>query len=173
MTREEKHQMVEDLQSVLAEAPVVYLADASGMDSAATTLLRRECFKNDIVLRVVKNTLLKIAMERTEGKDFSPLYNEALKGQTALMTSSVGNAPAKLIKDFRKKQEKPLLKGAYIEEACYVGDDQLNVLAEMKSKEEVIGDIIALLQSPAKNVISALQSGGHIISGLVKTLGER
>jgi len=106
MTREEKHQMVEDLYNLLAEAPVVYLADASGMNSAATTLLRRECFKNDIVLRVVKNSLLKIAMERTEGKDFSPLYEEALKGQTALMTTSVGSAPAKLIKEFRKKTGK-------------------------------------------------------------------
>ncbi|MDG1262590.1 MAG: 50S ribosomal protein L10 [Flavobacteriales bacterium] len=173
MTREEKHLMVEDLQNVLAEAPVVYLTDASGLDSAATTQLRRECFKNDIVLRVVKNTLLKIAMERTEGKDFSPLFDEALKGQTAMMTASVGNAPAKLIKEFRKKQEKPLLKGAYIEEACFVGDDKLNALSELKSKEEVIGDIIALLQSPAKNVLSALQSGGSNIAGLVKTLSER
>lgn len=173
MTSEEKHQMIDELQSMLAEAPVVYLTDASALDALATSQLRRECFKKDITLRVVKNTLLKLAMDRTEGKDFSPLYEECLKGQTALMVSSVGNAPARLIEDFRKKHPKPLLKGAYIEEACYVGDDNLKALTTLKSKEEVIADIVALLQSPAKNVLSALQSGGQTISGLVKALAER
>ncbi|MCH2199343.1 MAG: 50S ribosomal protein L10 [Flavobacteriales bacterium] len=173
MTREEKTQMIEDLQAVLAENDVLYLTDASGLDSVSTSQLRGECFKNGITLRVVKNTLLKIAMDRTEGKDFSPLYDETLKGQTALMIASVGNAPAKLIKEFRKKSDRPTLKGAYIEEACFVGDDKLETLSQIKSKEEVIGDIIGLLQSPAKNVLSALQSGGSTIAGLVKTLQER
>ena len=165
--------MIEDLQAVLAENDVLYLTDASGLDSVSTSQLRGECFKNGITLRVVKNTLLKIAMDRTEGKDFSPLYDETLKGQTALMIASVGNAPAKLIKEFRKKSDRPTLKGAYIEEACFVGDDKLETLSQIKSKEEVIGDIIGLLQSPAKNVLSALQSGGSTIAGLVKTLQER
>jgi large subunit ribosomal protein L10 len=173
MTREEKHQIIDELQSVLADAPVVYLTDASSLDALATSQLRRECFKKDIQIRVVKNTLLKIAMDRTEGKDFSPLYEECLKGQTALMFSSTGNAPARLIEDFRKKHPRPLLKGAYIEEACFVGDDKLKELTTIKSKEEVIADIVALLQSPAKNVLSALQSGGQTIAGLVKTLQER
>ncbi|WP_306642496.1 50S ribosomal protein L10 [Sanyastnella coralliicola] len=173
MTREEKTQMIEDLQAVLAENDVLYLTDASGLDSVSTSQLRGECFKNGITLRVVKNTLLKIAMDRTEGKDFSPLYDETLKGQTALMIASVGNAPAKLIKEFRKKSDRPTLKGAYIEEACFVGDDKLETLSQIKSKEEVIGEIIGLLQSPAKNVLSALQSGGSTIAGLVKTLQER
>ncbi len=173
MTREEKNQVIDELQSLLAEAPVVYLTDASALDSAATSQLRRECFKNDIQLRVVKNTLLRIAMERTEGKDFSLLINGALAGQTALMLSNVGNTPARLIKEFRTKHPKPLLKGAYIEESCYVGDDQLEALVNLKSKEELLGDIIGLLQSPAKNVISALKSGGNTIAGVVKTLSER
>ncbi|MDP4828337.1 MAG: 50S ribosomal protein L10 [Flavobacteriales bacterium] len=173
MTREEKNQVIDELQSLLAEAPVVYLTDASALDSAATSQLRRECFKNDIQLRVVKNTLLRIAMERTEGKDFSLLINGALAGQTALMLSNVGNTPARLIKEFRTKHPKPLLKGAYIEESCYVGDDQLEALVNLKSKEELLGDIIGILQSPAKNVISALKSGGNTIAGVVKTLSER
>lgn len=173
MTREEKHQIIDELQSILADAPVVYLTDASALDALATSQLRRECFKKDIQLRVVKNTLLKIAMERTEGKNFSPLYEDCLKGQTALMISSTGNAPARLIEDFRKKHPKPTLKGAYIEEACFIGDDKLKTLTTIKSKEEVIADIVALLQSPAKNVVAALQSGGQTIAGLVKTLQER
>jgi large subunit ribosomal protein L10 len=173
MTREEKNQVIDELQSLLAEAPVVYLTDASALDSAATSQLRRECFKNDIQLRVVKNTLLRIAMERTERKDFTLLIEGALAGQTALMLSNVGNTPARLIKEFRTKHPKPLLKGAYIEESCYVGDDQLEALVNLKSKEELLGDIIGLLQSPAKNVISALKSGGNTIAGVVKTLSER
>jgi large subunit ribosomal protein L10 len=173
MTREEKHQIIDELQSLLADAPVVYLTDASSLNALATSQLRRECFKKDIQMRVVKNTLLKIAMDRTEGKDFTPLYDECLKGQTALMISTVGNLPARLIEDFRKKNQKPLLKGAYINEACYVGDDKLKALTTLKSKDEVIGDIIALLQSPAKNVLAALQSGGQTIAGVVKTLSER
>jgi large subunit ribosomal protein L10 len=173
MTKQEKNEIIDDLQSVLDGTDVVYLTDASGLDSLATTELRREAFKKDITVRIVKNTLLKIAMDRTEGKDFSPLYDETLTGQTALMLTTVGNAPAKLIKDFRKKYDRPVLKGAYIEESCYVGDDKLEELSNIKSKEEMLGEVIGLLQSPAKNVISALQSGGSTIAGVVKTLQER
>lgn len=173
MTKQEKNEIIDDLQSILDGTDVVYLTDASGLDSLATTELRREAFKKDITVRIVKNTLLKIAMDRTEGKDFSPLYDETLKGQTALMLTTVGNAPAKLIKDFRKKYDRPVLKGAYIEESCYVGDDKLEELSNIKSKEEMLGEVIGLLQSPAKNLISALQSGGSTIAGVVKTLQER
>lgn len=172
MTREEKNQMIDELQGILTDNPVLYLTDASGLDALTTSQLRGECFKKDITLRIVKNTLLKIAMERTEDKDFGPLY-DSLKGQTALMITSVGNAPAKLIKEFRKKRDRPILKGAFIEADCYIGDENLEALASIKSKEEVIGDIIGLLQSPAKNVVSALKSGGGTIAGLVKTLSER
>jgi large subunit ribosomal protein L10 len=123
-------------------------------------------------MRVVKNTLLKRAFEAIDDVDYSPLY-DTLKGNTSIMFAEVANAPAKLIKSFRKDHEMPLLKGAFIEQECYIGDDQVDMLSAIKSKEELIGDIIALLQSPAKNVISSLQSGGHTISGLVKTLSER
>lgn len=173
MTKAEKDAIIDDLQSVLNETNVVYLTDASGLDSIATTELRREAFKKDITIRVVKNTLLKIAMDRVEEKDFSAFYDGALKGQTALMLGQVGNAPAKLIKEFRKKHPVPLLKGAYIEESCYLGEEKLEELSNIKSKEEMLGEVITLLQSPAKNVISALKSGGSTIAGLVKTLQER
>jgi large subunit ribosomal protein L10 len=124
-------------------------------------------------MRVVKNTLLQKAMERVEGKDYSPLF-AALKGNTAVMYAEVGNVPARLIKDFRKKHDKPQFKAAFIQEDCYVGADQLDVLVALKSKNELIGDIIGLLQSPAKNVVSALQSNaGHKVAGLVKALEER
>ena len=172
MTREEKNQAIEELQAMLQDTNVVYLTDASGLNSADTTKLRGECYKAEIKMQVVKNTLLRIAMERTEGREYAELY-DVLKGQTALMTSNVGNAPAKLIKDFRKGSDRPLLKGAYVEEAVYIGDDHLKALTEIKSKEELLGELIGLLQSPMKNVVGALQSGGHTISGLVKALSER
>lgn len=173
MTREEKFQVIEDLTSQLEDNGVIYIADISGLDAATTSNLRRACFKADIKLSVVKNTLLEKAMEKSE-KDFGDLPS-ILKGNTSVMYSEVGNAPAKLIKEFRKSanSEKPLLKGAYVEEAVYLGNDQLEALVSIKSKDEVIGDIITLLQSPAKNVISALQSGGQKLSGIVKTLSER
>lgn len=173
MTREEKFQVIEDLTSKLAENAVIYLADISGLDATATSNLRRACFKADIKLSVVKNTLLEKAMEKSD-KDFGDLPT-ILKGNTSVMYSEVGNAPAKLIKEFRKSanNEKPVLKGAYVEEAVYLGNDQLESLVSIKSKDEVIGDIITLLQSPAKNVVSALQSGGQKLSGIVKTLSER
>jgi len=171
MTREEKSQVIEDLTIRLTEENIIYLTDISGLDAVQTSNLRRACFKANVKLAVVKNTLLEKAMEKSE-KDFGELP-QTLKGNTSLMLSDTGNAPAKLIKEFRKKSDKPLLKGAYVAEAIYVGDDQLNTLVNIKSKEELIGDVIMLLQSPAKNVISALQSGGNKLSGILKTLSEK
>jgi large subunit ribosomal protein L10 len=171
MTREQKSQVIDDLTSQLAENSTIYLADISGLDALSTSNLRRACFKANVRLAVVKNTLLSKAMEKSD-KDFGELP-ETLKGNTSLLVSETSNAPAKVIKEFRKKSDKPVLKGAYIEEAIYIGDDQLEMLVNIKSKEELIGDIIGLLQSPAKNVISALQSGGSKLSGILKTLSEK
>ena len=171
MTRQEKSQVIESLTAQLQESPTIYVADISGLDAGATSNLRRACFNAGVKLAVVKNTLLAKAMESSD-KEFGDLIG-TLKGNTSLLFSETGNAPAKVIKEFRKKSDKPLLKGAYIEEAVYVGDDQLENLVNIKSKEELIGDIIGLLQSPAKNVVSALKSGGNTLSGLVKTLSER
>ena len=171
MTREDKLTVIQDLTSQLSENATIYLADISGLDADTTSNLRRACFKANIRLSVVKNTLLAKAMEASE-KDFGELP-EILKGNTSLMFSEVSNAPTKLIKAFRKNSDKPILKGAFIEEAIYVGDNQLDSLVNIKSKEEVIGDIIGLLQSPAKNVISGLKSGGGKLAGIIKTLSER
>jgi len=171
MTKEEKGVVIEDLTKQLAESSTIYLADISGLDAQTTSDLRRACFKSNIKLSVVKNTLLAKAMDAAE-KDFGELP-EVLKGNTSLMFSEVGNGPAKVIKNFRKKSEKPLLKGAFIEEAIYVGDDKLDTLVSIKSKEEMIGEIIGLLQSPAKKVISGLKSGGGKLAGILKTLSER
>ena len=171
MTREEKSQVIETLTSKLAGSNIIYLADISGLNAAQTSNLRRACFKANINLAVVKNTLLEKAMENSD-KDFGELP-ATLKGNTSIMISETGNAPAKVIKEFRKGADRPILKGAYIEEAIYVGDDQLNALVSIKSKEELIGDIITILQSPAKNVISALQSGGSKLSGILTTLSEK
>ena len=154
----------------LAENTNIYMTDVSGLNASETSKLRRACFKANIKLSVVKNTLLSKAMESSD-KDFGSL-NEVLVGNTALMYSEVGNSPAKLIKQFRKKSERPLLKGASIEDSVYVGDDQVEFLANIKSREELIGEVITILQSPAKNVISALQSSGSTISGVLKTLSE-
>ena len=171
MTREEKSQVIQDLTATLAETNTVYLADISGLDAQTTSNLRRASFKAGVKLSVVKNTLLAKAMEASD-KDFGDLQS-VLKGNTSIMIAETANAPAKLIKEFRKKSDRPLLKGAFVEEAVYIGDDQLDALVNIKSREELIGDIIGLLQSPAKNVISALKSGGNTLSGLVKTLSER
>ena len=171
MTREEKSQVIEDLTSKLAANSIIYLADISGLNAAQTSNLRRACFKANINLAVVKNTLLEKAMEASD-KEFGDLPS-TLKGNTSVMYSETGNAPAKVIKAFRKKSEKPLLKGAFIEEAIYLGDDQLDMLVDIKSREELIGEIIGLLQSPAKNVISALKSSGGKLAGIVKTLSEK
>ncbi|WP_422859302.1 50S ribosomal protein L10 [Flagellimonas sp. S174] len=171
MTREEKAIVIEDLTAQLADNANIYLADISGLDAVDTSNLRRACFKANIKLAVVKNTLLAKAMEASD-KEFGELP-EVLKGNTSLMLSETGNAPAKLIKNFRKKSDRPVLKGAFIEEAVYVGDENLDALVNIKSKEEVIGDIIGLLQSPAKNVISGLKSGGGKLAGILKTLSEK
>ena len=171
MTREEKSQVIEVLTAQLTEGNIIYLADISGLNALDTSNLRRACFKANVKLAVVKNSLLEKAMEKSD-KEFGELP-ETLKGNTSLMIAETGNAPAKVIKEFRKKSDKPLLKGAYVEEAIYVGDDQLDALVNIKSKEELIGDIIGLLQSPAKNVVSALQSGGNTLTGILKTLSEK
>ena len=171
MTREEKSQIIKDLTGKLTDNRIIYLADISGLNASDTSNLRRACFKANVNLAVVKNTLLAKAMEKSD-KDFGDLP-DTLKGNTSLMVSEIGNAPAKVIKAFRKKSDKPVLKGAFVEEAIYIGDDQLDALVNIKSKEELIGDIITILQSPAKNVISALQSGGSQLSGILKTLSEK
>mgnify|MGYP002711984373 CR=1 FL=1 len=171
MTREEKSQVIQDLTAQLADTNTIYLADISGLDAITTSNLRRACFKANVQLSVVKNTLLEKAMEASD-KDFGDLPS-TLKGNTSLMIAEAANAPAKVIKEFRKKSEKPILKGAFVQEAIYIGDDQVDALVNIKSKEELIGDIIMLLQSPAKNVISGLKSGGSKLSGILKTLSEK
>ncbi len=171
MTREEKSKVIENLTAELSENPIIYLTDISSLNANSTSNLRRACFKAGVKLEVVKNTLLAKAMESSD-KDFGDL-SQTLVGNTSIMFSETGNAPAKVIKEFRKKSDKPVLKGAYIEESVYVGDDQLDNLVNIKSKEELLGEIIGLLQSPAKNVISALKSGSNTIAGIVKTLSER
>ena len=171
MTKEQKSLVIENLTAQLAENNVIYLTDLTGLNAEQTSALRRACFKANIKLAVVKNTLLAKAMEASD-KDFGELPN-VLKGNTSLMYAEVGNAPAKLIKEFRKKSEKPVLKGAYIDSAVFIGDNQLDALSAIKSKDEVIGEIITLLQSPAKNVISALKSGGGKLAGIIKTLSEK
>ena len=171
MTREEKNIAIGHLKETLQDTKNLYLTDLAGLNAAETSALRRACFKAGIKLSVVKNTILTKAMEESD-TDYGVL-KDILKGNTSLMFSETGNAPAKVIKEFRKKSNKPLLKGAFIEEAIYVGDDQLEILTALKSKEELIGDIITLLQSPAKNVLSALQSGSGKLAGIVQTLAER
>ena len=172
MNKDQKSQYIEELAADLSNANIFYLADTSGLSVETINQLRRRCFQSGISLRVVKNTLLEKAMERVEGRSYGELPG-ALAGPTSILFAEVGNAPAKLIQEFRKKNDKPILKGAYIEEAIFVGDNQLDALVAIKSREELIGDIIGLLQSPAKNVISGLTGGGNKIAGLLKTLGER
>jgi len=171
MTREEKSKVIERLTAELADNTNIYMTDASGLNAIDTSKLRRACFKANIKLSVVKNSLLAKAMEASE-KDFGEL-NQVLVGNTALMYSEVGNSPAKLIKEFRKKSEKPILKGASIEDTVYLGDDQVSFLANIKSKEELIGEVISILQSPSKNLISALLSSKSTISGVLKTLVDK
>jgi large subunit ribosomal protein L10 len=171
MTKEEKSKVIEDLTAQLTGSNVVYVADISGLNATVTSDLRRACFKAGIKLEVVKNTLLEKAMESSDN-NYGDLPT-ILKGNTSIMISENGNAPAKIIKEFRKKSAKPVLKGAYIFEAVFIGDEQLDALVSLKSKDEVIGEIIGLLQSPAKNVVSALKSGGGKIAGILKTLSEK
>ena len=172
MTREEKAQYISDLAAQLSASSVVYLTDTADLTVEAVNSLRRKCFQSNISMRVVKNALLEKAMDQVEGKDFGAL-RDVLKGSTSVMISEVANAPAKLIADFRKKSEKPVLKGAYIDEAIFIGDDQLKALESLKSKEELIGELIGLLQSPAKNVLSGLKGAGSKIAGILQTLEER
>lgn len=172
MTKQEKTEVIKELQEVLESTNVLYIADTDGLNAQQTSELRRACFKGEISMKVVKNTLLRKAMENVEDKDFSGVF-ESLKGNSTIFISEKGNAPAKLIQNFRKKTEKPLLKAAWIDSAVFVGDAQLETLANLKSREELIGEIIGLLQSPIKNVVSALKSGGNTIAGLVKILSEK
>ena len=170
MNKEEKVKVVEELKGQLNDYKSIYLTDIAGLDAMQTSKLRRECFNSNVKLSVVKNTFLERAMSESE-TDFGEL-KDLLKGNTTIMLSESGNSPAKVIKKFRKDGEKPILKGAFVDEAIYIGDDQIEALFNLKSKEEVIGDIIALLQSPAKNIISALKSSSGKIAGIVKTLSE-
>ena len=170
-TREQKAQLIDELTHKLSEYEVVYIVDILGLNAKITSDLRRACYGSDIKLQVVKNTMLQQAMDKSD-KEFGEL-KDVLVGNSALMLSKVGNQPAKIIKNFRKKSEKPVLKGAWIEESVYIGDEQLETLINIKSKEELLGELIGLLQSPAKNVISALKSGGGKIAGILKTLSEK
>lgn len=170
MKKEDKGLVIQKIVETLNSYSNFYLVDTTALNADATSKLRRNCFNNGIKMLVVKNTLLHKALESIEG-DFSPLY-DSLAGTTAVFFSEVANAPAKLLKDY-EKDGVPSLKAAYAEEGFYVGADQLDALVSIKSKNEVIADIIALLQSPAKNVISALQSGGTTIHGVLQTLSER
>jgi large subunit ribosomal protein L10 len=171
MTREEKNNAIESLSERIDKANVFYLADVADIDAEKTSKLRRLCHKNNVKLEVVKNTLLMKAFERAD-RNYEQLYDQ-LKGNTSIIFAEVSNAPAKIIKDFRKANDRPILKGAFIEESFYIGDNMIDTLATLKSKEELIGDIVLLLQSPAKNVISALQSGKDKLAGIVKTLSEK
>ena len=170
MNKEEKVKVVEELKGQLNDYKSIYLTDIAGLNSIQTSKLRRECFNSNVKLSVVKNTFLERAMSESDN-DFGEL-KDLLKGNTTIMLSEIGNSPAKVIKKFRKDGDKPILKGAFVDEAIYIGDDQIEALFNLKSKEEVIGEIIGILQSPAKNVISALKSSSGKIAGLVKTLSE-
>jgi large subunit ribosomal protein L10 len=173
MKKEDKSAIIKQLESTINSYGHFYLADIGGLNAAETSELRRVCYKQDIKLVVVKNTLLQKALE-SSSVDFTEIYG-SLKGETSVLLSNTGNAPAKLIKDFSKssKSKKPLLKAAYVEESFYIGENQLDALVSIKSKNELLGELIGLLQSPAKNVVSALQSGGNTIHGVLKTLAER
>jgi large subunit ribosomal protein L10 len=171
MRKEDKQVLIDSILSELKACPNFYLTDVSDLNAEKTSQLRRQCFNSGVKMIVVKNALLHKAMQQME-KDYEGLY-DVLKGSTALMLCETGNAPAKLIKNFRKTSDRPILKGAFIEECCYIGDDMLDALCSIKSKNDLIADIIALLQSPMKNVISGLQSGGHKLSGILETLSER
>ncbi|MCD4769477.1 MAG: 50S ribosomal protein L10 [Bacteroidales bacterium] len=171
MRREEKNTIIDSLAENLDKYSHLYLTDTAQLNAADTSALRRRCFEREIQMIVVKNTLLKRAMDKSE-KDFEELYG-VLKGSTSIMFSNTGNIPAKLIEEFRRKHDKPVLKGAFVEESVYLGDEMLDTLVAIKSKDELLGDIIALLQSPVKNVLSALQSGSNTIHGVLETLSNR
>jgi len=171
MTKEEKNGILVELKEEFSKKTTFYLTDTSSLSVADINKLRRLCFKSGVEMRVAKNTLIKKALEANGIVD-SELV-KVLNGPTSILFSEVANAPAKVIKEFRKSSEKPILKAAYIESSIFIGDNQTNSLASLKSKNELIGEIIGLLQSPAKNVISALMSGGNKLSGILKTLENR
>ena len=171
MRKEDKQVLIDSMLNELKACPNFYLTDVSDLNAEKTSQLRRQCFNSGVKMIVVKNALFHKAMQQME-KDYDSLY-DVLKGSTAVMFCETGNAPAKLIKNFRKTSDRPILKGAFIEECCYVGDEMLDTLCNIKSKNDLIAEIIALLQSPMKNVISGLQSGGHKLSGILETLSER
>ena len=171
MRKEDKQVLIDSILNELKACPNFYLTDVSDLNAEKTSQLRRQCFNSGVKMIVVKNALLHKAMQQME-KEYDNLY-DVLKGSTALMLCETGNAPAKLIKSFRKTSDRPILKGAFIEECCYIGDDMIDALCNIKSKNDLIADVIALLQSPMKNVISGLQSGGHKLSGILETLSER
>ena len=173
MTRTEKNEVLDDLKVKFAEAEYFYIADASAMSVAETNELRAAAFQAGVSMQVVKNTLARKALEAVaEERNLDEIY-EALKGPSAILFTESAKAPAKLIKEFRKTHAKPLLKAAYIGSAIYVGDDQIDALTKIKSREELLGDVILLLQSPIKNLLGSLQSGGQTLSGLLKALEER
>jgi large subunit ribosomal protein L10 len=171
MNKDEKHELVLALTEQIKEYGNFYITDTSNLTVAKVNDIRRKCFESDITMQVAKNTLIRKAMEASAG-DFSPIF-DALKGSSSILFSKSATAPAKLIKQLRRTGEKPILKAAYIDSAIFVGDNQLDTLINLKSREQLIGEIIGLLQSPAKNVISGLQSGGNKLAGIVKTLQER
>ena len=171
MTKEEKNQLIDVLDKSIQENSNFYLADISGLSAEESSNLRRLCFKREVSLQVVKNTLLKRALEKNDS-NYEELY-DVLKGNTSIMFTDAANAPAKVIKEFRKKHDKPVFKAAHLDASFYIGEEYLDTLSELKSKNELIAEIVTLLQSPATNVISSLQSGGSKLSGLVKTLAER
>jgi large subunit ribosomal protein L10 len=172
MNKQEKNQVIDSLVTLLQDNSNIYVTDTAELDAELTSDLRRACFNKNIDMLVVKNTLLAKAIEKVTDKDFENIPS-VLKGSTSLMFSEVSNAPAKLIKEFRKKNDRPILKAAYVAESVFIGDETLDALVSLKSKDELIGDIIMLLQSPAKTVISQLQSGGATLAGLMKTLSEK
>jgi large subunit ribosomal protein L10 len=171
MKKEDKNTIIENLKNQIKDSNHFYLTDISELNASDTSSLRRKCFEKDIKLIVVKNTLLKRALENSE-TDFGDLYT-VLKDATSIMFSETGNIPAKLIKEFRKGHDKPVLKAAFVEESIYIGDDCLEMLSEIKSKDELLGDLVLQLQSPVRNVISALQSGSNNITGVLSTLADR
>jgi large subunit ribosomal protein L10 len=174
MTREEKAKIIEELAAKFADHAHFYITDASGFTVAQVNNFRRLCFKNGVEYRVYKNTMIQKALERQKGTDFSPLFKTLNGFSGVIFSKETGNTPAKVIREFRvKMKDRPVLKGASINSDLYVGDENLNMLADLKSKNELIGDIIGLLQSPAKNVVSALLSSKHTVAGLVKTLESR
>ncbi|MCT4645925.1 MAG: 50S ribosomal protein L10 [Carboxylicivirga sp.] len=171
MRKEDKSTLVNEMVANLNEYSHFYVTEAGGLNAELSSKLRRECFNQEVKMVMVKNTIFRKALEQIEG-DYEEIY-PTLKGTTAIMFSNTGNVPAKLIKEFTKSSETPSLKGAYVEESMYVGADQLEALCSIKSKDELLGDVIGLLQSPMKNVVSALQSGGSTIHGLLQTLAEK